>query len=305
MRTAYLAADGFQDQLAAELHYARVAIAERHGNLFLTEADAINAAWSLNTWRATERIEVTSVGNAAEALRARQRNWCALAVSHRGRCGLIVDKLPYIAAKPLALGQPAPASPLGSFTLLTPTLRLAAASCTSPFPNGQPTFVVDHDGPPNRAYLKLWEALALLRAAPVAGAQVLDLGASPGGWTWSLARLGAQVTAVDRAPLDDQVMAMPNVRWRGESAFGMDPRAHTDVDWVFSDIIAYPNKILALAQRWIAAHPTVTLVFTIKLQGPTDFGVIDEFRQLPDARVVHLSTNKNELTLLRRASQSS
>ena len=300
MTSAYLAAEGYDDRLADELRYAHVPIRQRHGNLFISDADgAIDAAWSINTWRNAEWIEIPTVGAAATALRNRQRSWSALAVLHRGRCRLIVDKLPFVSAKPLELGQAAPRAPLGSFTLLTPTLMLASRDCSSPFPNGQPTFVEDHNGPPNRAYLKLWEALSLVRRAPQPGDRVLDLGASPGGWTWSLARLGAHVTAVDRAPLDDAVTAMATVGWRGESAFGMDPREFADVQWVFSDIIAYPQRILTLAKRWITANPGVQLVFTIKLQGDVDYAVIDEFRALPHARVVHLSTNKNELTLLR------
>ena len=58
---------------------------------------------------------------------------------------------------------------------------------------------------------------------PQPGETCLDLGAAPGGWTWAIASLGAQVTAVDRAPLDDAVAAMPGVTTRQESAFGIDP----------------------------------------------------------------------------------
>ena len=44
-------------------------------------------------------------------------------------------------------------------------------------------------------------------------------GAAPGGWTWALARLGADVVAVDKADMDPAVAALDNVEVRTESAF--------------------------------------------------------------------------------------
>src|SRR5438309_5805395 len=41
--------------------------------------------------------------------------------------------------------------------------------------------------------------------------------------TWVLAKLGAEVVAIDKAPLDPRVAALPGVEWRGESAFALDP----------------------------------------------------------------------------------
>ena len=76
---------------------------------------------------------------------------------HR-RATLIPEQLPKVSAKPLVFGTPAPAAPLGSWTLLDSGTVLAAPYCTSPFPNGEVDFVEDRAGPPSRAYLKLWEA---------------------------------------------------------------------------------------------------------------------------------------------------
>jgi 23S rRNA (cytidine2498-2'-O)-methyltransferase len=302
MTTAYLAAEGLEHVLAEELRFAQRTISSRHGNLFISEDEPVEAFWAINTWFDAEWIDIASIGDASRALRDRQRNWASYAVEHRGRAKLITEKLPYVSAKPLAFAQPAPSAPLGSWTLVTPNVMLAAARCSSPFPNGQPQFVEDRDGPPNRAYLKLWEALSLARTVPNANDRVLDLGASPGGWTWSLAKLGAQVLAVDRAPLDRAVAALPNVTWRGESAFGLDPRDFSDVQWLVSDIIGYPDKILRLLNIWYAHVPNI--ICTIKFQGEPDHAVAREFAALPDARVVHLFHNKNELTVIRTASSA-
>src|SRR5690606_4355297 len=131
-------------------------------------------------------------------------------------------------------------------------------------------FVEDADGPPSRAYLKLWEAFTRLGVRPAPGERCLDLGASPGGWTWVLAELGARVTSVDKAPLDPRVAGRPEVEVRQESAFGLDPAEVGDVDWLFSDVICYPERLLGLVRRWMASGRVRRLVCTVKFQGATD-----------------------------------
>jgi 23S rRNA (cytidine2498-2'-O)-methyltransferase len=303
--TAYLGAEGYVDELLAELAHYKVKVTSQLGNLVISSGEAIDATWSQNTWFECERIPITSIGDGARELRARQRNWALLQPEvASGRAGLIAEKLPFVSAKPLAFGQVAPTAPLGSWTLLSPVMMLAAAKCSSPFPNGVATFVEDRGGPPSRAYLKLWEACAILGRWPTAEERCVDLGACPGGWTWSMARCGATVVAVDKSPLDDDVAAMPNVTFRGESAFGIDPAStapgsigeHGRFDWMCSDIAAYPDRLLRLAQSW-APHVS-TMVLTIKLQGATDYALLEQFRALMNSRVLHLSANKHELTLL-------
>lgn len=296
MTTAYLAADGFETQLADELAGHRVHVHTRHHRLFVSDDPPVAASWAANTWFDVELFEAPSIGVAAKELRARQRSWAMYAPEHHGRGALVTAKLPHVSARPLELGDDAPSAPLGSWTLLTPTLVLAAARCASPFPHGEARLVEDREGPPSRAYLKLWEALVRMGRWPRPGDRCLDLGASPGGWTWLLARLGASVTAVDRAPLDDQVADMAGVTWRRASAFGLDPAVDGPVDWLCSDVIAYPDKLLALVERWIAADAAAAIVCTIKFQGHTDHAIVRRFAALPDAHVVHLHHNKHELT---------
>ena len=135
------------------------------------------------------------------------------------------------------------------------------------FPNGEVAFVEDRTGPPNRAYLKLWEALVRLRRWPMPGERCLDLGASPGGWTYVVAKLGAEVIAIDKAPLDPRVAAMAGVAWRGESAFALDPTSVGPVDWLFSDIVCYPARLLRLVEKWRASGLAKNFVCTLKFQG--------------------------------------
>ncbi len=290
---AYLAAEGLDATLAAELARAGVEISGWHGMLALSPQPPVAALWALDIWTAPQEIAVASVKSAADALRAMQRNWSSYPVAYHRRMTLIEDRLPPVRARALVFPEPAPASHLGAWTLLAPDRMLASATKSSPFVGGECRFEEDRVGPPSRAYLKLWEACTRFGAWPLPGQTCLDLGASPGGWTWALARLGVQVTAVDKADLDPRVQTMENVEMMRESAFALDP---TPVDWLFSDIVAYPDRLYGLVRRWIAAKCVRRIVCTVKFQGDTDFEAIDAFRAIPGGRLLHLFHNKHELT---------
>lgn len=296
MTTAYLAAEGFEAQLEEELRRRQVEIAQRHGRLLISPGAEMAAAWAANVWRNCVELPVPSIGEAAKALRGLQRNWAMYAPLHHRRAALIRERLPHVSAKPIVFPAAAPTAPLGSWTLLAPDRLLAATSCASPFPNDEVAFIEDKQGPPNRAYLKLWEALVRLRRWPQPGQRCLDLGASPGGWTWVLGQLGAEVIAVDKAPLDPRIAALPGVTWRSDSAFALAPEDVGPVDWLFSDIVCYPARLLRLVKDWRASGLVKNFVCTIKFQGETDHEAADAFAALPGAQVHHLHHNKHELT---------
>jgi 23S rRNA (cytidine2498-2'-O)-methyltransferase len=288
--TAYLAADEFLPELLEELGTAPDLI---HGRLVLLEGPPRPAAWAQNVWYDPVRLDIASIGDAARQLRAVQRNWALYAHGHHRRAALIEAKLPKVSAKPLLFPSPAPTAPLGSWTLLDDSTVFAAARCSSPFANGEARFVEDREGPPSRAYLKLWEALTLLGEWPQLGETCVDLGSAPGGWTWTLAQVGAHVVSVDKAPLDPRVAALRNVEHRRESAFAVAP---FPVDWLFSDVICYPARLLGLVERWIVAGAARRIVCTLKFQGATDHQTARKFVAIPGSRLLHLSHNKHELT---------
>jgi 23S rRNA (cytidine2498-2'-O)-methyltransferase len=281
-----------------ELQRQGVAPRAGHGRLLIADGSAVPSAWPANVWHDCVELRVASIGTAAKALRDIQRNWAMYAPLHHRRAALIQEKLPHVSAKPVVFPAAAPASRLGSWTLLAPDRLLAAARCSAPFPNGEVAFVEDREGPPNRAYLKLWEALVRLGRWPQPGERCLDLGASPGGWTHVLAKLGAEVVAIDKAALDPKVAAMPGVEWRGESAFALDPASVGPVDWLFSDIVCYPARLLALVERWRASGLVKNFVCTLKFQGETDHDSSAAFVAIPGARLLHLHHNKHELTFM-------
>jgi 23S rRNA (cytidine2498-2'-O)-methyltransferase len=215
---------------------------------------------------------------------------------------LIADKLPKVSAKPIVFSAPAPAAPLGSWTLITPDRMLAAAACSSPFPNGEVPFVEDRTAP-SRAYLKLWELFTLLGERPQPNELCIDLGASPGGWSWVLQRLGAHVISVDKAPLDSNLASLADIDYRRDSAFALDPRTIGPVDWLFSDVVCYPKRLLTLVQRWLTAGTVRHFVCTVKFQGATDFDAMQAFAAIPGSRLLHLHHNKHELTWVRLTDQ--
>lgn len=290
---AYLAPEGFVAQLQAELQNVQAV----HERLILARGPLQAAHWAQNIWLAPEIVKIASIKDAARQLKAVQRNWWPYAFHLHRRTEHIQNELPHLSAKPLAFPADLPTAPLGSFALLDESTLLYSAACTSPFPNGEPAFEEFKVGPPSRAYLKLFEALTVLGVRPRPGERCVELGASPGGWTWVIARLGASVVAYDRAPLDPLVLAMPGVEGRVGDAFQAKPEQFPDgIDWLFSDIICYPGKLLEHVRLWLASGKCRNFVCTLKFQGDDHYGVIAEFAAIPGARVFHLAHNKHELT---------
>jgi 23S rRNA (cytidine2498-2'-O)-methyltransferase len=291
----YLAPEGFVEELRTELGE----VSACYGRLLISPGAPKPVAWVANLWLDPIEIPIASIGDAAKRLRAIQRNWALYPHAQHRRAALIAAKLPKVSAKPMVFPAPVPAAPLGSWMLIDAGRMLASPRCSSPFPNGEARFVEDKAAPPSRAYLKLWEALTLLGAYPRPGEFCLDLGSSPGGWTWVLAKLGARVISVDKAPLDPAIAALPGIEVRRASAFGLDPRGLGPVDWLFSDVVCYPARLLGLVERWLAAGTCRRFVCTLKFQGATDHETARRFAAIPGSRLLHLHHNKHELTWMK------
>lgn len=292
---AYAAAKGFERDLLEELRLHNVQVREAKGGLVLAYG-LFASAWAQNIWLNPFFQPIASVGEAAHILKSIQRNWKLHAVDFYRRAALIESKLPPVKAKPLAFGQRAPSSPLGAWTLWDYNTLLISPACSSPFPGGEVRFIEDHINPPSRAYLKLWETFTLFDAFPKKGDICADCGSAPGGWTWVLASLGAKVLSIDKAPIDRRVSAMKGVDFCLGSGFSLEPGLVGYVDWLFSDMACYPQRLLGFVRDWIDAGAAGNFVCTIKLQGATDHAAVQAFRSIPGSRVVHLFCNKHELT---------
>jgi 23S rRNA (cytidine2498-2'-O)-methyltransferase len=293
----YHGARGFEGHLREEIGQW----SSRWGELYHGGAAETPAFWNQNIWLSPFRLSFDSISEASQALRGIQRNWCLTNTAHFRRAALIQSRLPPLASASKARVFPwfAPRAPMGSWTLLDPHTIVASARCTSPFPGGAVSFAEDKTGPPSRAYLKLWEALSRCRRCPLNGERCLDAGASPGGWTWALARLGADVTAVDRAPLADRVTAMPRVRWLKHDAFTLKPRDIGALQWLFCDAACYPPRLYTWIEAWRASGLCENFVCTIKMQGKPDMETARRFASIAESAVVHLFYNKHELTWIK------
>ncbi len=294
--TAYLAHRGFEDKLIAELG----SIDKQFDRLILTNEPAKDVFWADNIWFNPKIIGINSIGDAAKHLKSIQRNWVNYRYDFYGRSKLIIDKLPHISFKPIEYPNIPPKSPLGSWSLMDNHTMLYSAECSSTFPNGEIVFNEDKEIPPNRAYLKLWELFTREEHIPRKGQRCIDLGACPGGWTWVLQKLGAEVVSVDKAPLEKHIAGLDNVYYLKDSAFALDPYEIGHVDWLFSDIICYPERLLTLIKKWMDSGMADNMVCTIKLQGDPDLNMISEFAKIPNSRIMHLYNNKNELTWIWR-----
>lgn len=159
---------------------------------------------------------------------------------------------------------------------------------------------------PSSAYRKLMEGLECMRIQPSPSAVAVDLGACPGGWTSVMRRLGCSVVAVDRTALDPVLMKDEYVQFIKGDAFAFEP---TMVEkgqdcWMVSDVIAYPDRIIELLDKWCSGKLASHMIVTMKFQGEEP--ALDELERAIDlveshsyqCRVKHFFNNKNEVTFM-------
>jgi len=331
--TAYLAVRDFQQNLFEELsidpsHPGKgVSV---YGDLIYTEKPPaeplVGPFWQRNILEKPFLAEFKSIKEAADILREIQRNWAHYPIASFRRAELIKEKLPYINDKPRAFPYRIPRSPMGMWSLLDDHTIFGSALTSSPLPCGEISFVEDHESPPSRAYLKMYEALAWVdylggenagtgekaetdisiptgryTGLPGPGSRIIDAGACPGGWTWVFDRLGATVTAIDRSPLSPELMAKSNITFLKHDAFTLKPEDLGPQDWVCSDVICYPPRLLEWVNKWLESGLAGNFICTIKMQGTADRETTRAFADIPGSRIVHLTANKNELTWIRLA----
>ena len=308
----YLAPEGGETRLEEELNTLSLTPFQRYGRLFVcfcpisspTAPSTRTPYWVQNIWQTPHIQTISSIQQAAKLLRSIQKQWALWQVHAHRRSHLIQEALPTWKHAPLSfpnhLSHLTHTHPIGSWCLLNPETLLYSPSCSSCAPHGEWNFQEARPYhstlPPSRAYLKLWEACSRLKRYPLPHERCLELGASPGSWTWALSLLGTQVTAVDRAPLAPGIETLPGVHFTRGDAFQYTPERVGKIDWIFSDLICYPEKLLEFLLPWVHSGLCRNFICTLKFQGTPKREVIDRFAAIPGSQLMHLFHNKNELT---------
>ncbi|SHL80886.1 23S rRNA (cytidine(2498)-2'-O)-methyltransferase RlmM [Phytopseudomonas punonensis] len=91
----------------------------------------------------------------------------------------------------------------------------------------------------------------------------VDLGASPGGWTYQLVRRGMLVTAIDNGPMAESLMDTGLVKHLMVDGFTWKPKQ--PVDWMVCDIVEKPARSAALLETWIGEGHCREAVVNLKL----------------------------------------
>jgi 23S rRNA (cytidine2498-2'-O)-methyltransferase len=171
----------------------------------------------------------------------------------------------------------------------------------SPDPLGRPAIADDRTAP-SSAFKKVEEAYLLLGEAPREGETVVDLGAAPGGWSYTALRRGARVTAIDRAELLPPVAAHERLTHLRKDAFAWEPAERAD--WLLCDAIAVPERSIGLLDRWLEKGWCRRFVVNVKFKGTEDYGQVEKLRAVfarrgvARVRVKQLGADKNEVTSL-------
>lgn len=166
--------------------------------------------------------------------------------------------------------------------------------------------MADDDLAPSRSYLKVEEAYGLLGREPSDGESVCDLGAAPGGWSYSAAKRGARVVAVDNGPLKGGALHHPLIEHRLEDAFRFRPRPGETFDWLFCDLVDDPERVLAhLAVPWLTQRWCRRFVINLKFGRVEPLALLRELQApasvfvtlAPGFRVRHLYHDREEFTV--------
>lgn len=159
--------------------------------------------------------------------------------------------------------------------------------------------MADDPQAPSRSYLKAEEAYGLLGREPKAGETVVDLGAAPGGWSYSAAKRGAAVVAVDNGPLKGGALHA-GILHKPEDAFKFAPPA--PVDWLYCDMVEDPDRIAGLLEGWLDRGWCRRFVVNLKFGRHDPLRVLDRARALAPKcallRARHLFHDREELTLV-------
>jgi 23S rRNA (cytidine2498-2'-O)-methyltransferase len=139
---------------------------------------------------------------------------------------------------------------------------------SSPFYMGIPRLKFSKNAP-SRSTLKLEEAFFVFMSQHERekylkqGMTVVDLGASPGGWSYQFVRRDIYVTAIDNGPMDKTLMEAGLINHIKTDGFTYIPKVASD--WMVCDIVDQPMRIAKLVGKWIQEGWCRHTIFNLKL----------------------------------------
>lgn len=294
---------GFDQELLRELSVKSVRVLYSHPKIILTEKltdqSAAQPLWSQDWWPECQSVKIDSVKIAVDTLKNQKTMGCyyfieksilASQISQRLRL-LEVKRIDYKISHPFNFN-------FFTWTLLGEQL-IFCKKPKSRFPFGWHEFNENKSTPPNRAYLKLWELFSVHGIFPNKADSVIEIGASPGGWTWVLSQLSKHVYAIDKAPLAAPMNQTSNITFQAQDAFKLNPKDYETCSWFFSDLICTPEKLYDTIGYWLEKSTIRNFVCTVKFKGDCDYDVLKKFTDIENSQLIHLYQNKNEVTWIK------
>jgi 23S rRNA (cytidine2498-2'-O)-methyltransferase len=167
--------------------------------------------------------------------------------------------------------------------------------------------MADDELAPSRSYLKVEEAYVLLGREPGVDDTVADLGAAPGGWSYSAAKRRARVVAVDNGPLKGGALGHALIEHLKEDAFRFEPAQGQRFDWLFCDLVEEPHHVMRnLIEPWITRGWCRRFVVILKFGRVDPIALLQEITapggvlatHTANLRIRHLYHDREEFTLV-------
>lgn len=143
------------------------------------------------------------------------------------------------------------------------------SSNNSPFHMGIPRLKFPSDAP-SRSTLKLEEAFHIFIPYEEwderlkGGLNAVDLGASPGGWTYQLVKRNMMVYSIDNGLMNNKLMESGQVKHYCEDGFKFEPKKQ-NIYWLVCDMVEKPIKVTELIAKWLINGWCKEVIFNLKL----------------------------------------
>lgn len=162
---------------------------------------------------------------------------------------------------------------------------------------------------PSRSYLKMEEALDFLDINPSYGERVIDLGASPGGWTFSFLKRGCRVLAIDNGPLkiEDPTFSGGSLEHVKAGGITYKPkRPWHEIQWLVSDMLIAPGTLIGFFKHWLHGPEIQRFIVNVKLPQKQPLEAIEAVEAYLNQQtniqfwIRHLCSDRREVTVIGR-----